>query len=112
MQFRLKTCIYSMYRLIKVVPCWMALLTWKSQALGREWTPVGQNQKHKILLTSWSKEGKEESFPEHLKMSRFLALSQVKTFKLLTMERLALVLDVKVSPLAQSIPNRAQISPA
>lgn len=30
---------------------------------------------------------------------------------LFTMERLALVLDIKVSPLAQSIPKRAQISP-
>lgn len=42
--------------------------------------------------------------PKHLKLSRTLGY-------LFTMERFALVLDVKVSPLAQSIPKRAQISP-
>lgn len=41
-----------------------------------------------------------------------LVFFQGKTRKLLTIERLLLVLDVKVSPLAQSIPNRAQMSPA
>lgn len=42
--------------------------------------------------------------PKHVKPSGTLDY-------LFTMERLALVLNVKVSPLAQSIPKRAQISP-
>ncbi len=66
----------------------------------------GTNE-HKILGVK-----KEKNFKNIFKTSRFLALSQVKTLKSLTMERLALDLDVKVSPLAQSIPNRAQMSPA
>lgn len=75
---------------------------------GLLWDKMITNE-HKILGVQ---KEKKKNFQKHLQMSRFLALSQVKTFKSLTMERLALVLDVKVSPLAQSIPNRAQISPA
>lgn len=42
--------------------------------------------------------------PKHVEMS------MIPDY-LLTMERSELVLDVKVSPLAQSTPKRAQISP-